>query len=182
MRQALAVLFGWLAFTAPVYGQSSPFPDGATPHQYGGLVIIRQGNQTTFSLGGVLVPRRVKIATATPEGPVVTRFMLQSTFNSPHGVPIPQAAPAFLQVAIPDDYGLVYVEDSLVRSHGTTRKLQCPDLPPGVDYSLRVRGVFKAGDNLLIQDKQVVIRVGESVPVAFDGSDAIAVRLPEKSK
>ena len=145
-------------------------------------MMIRQGNQTTFSLGGVLVPRRVKIATATPEGPVVTRFVLPSTFHSPHGVPIPQAAPAYLQVSIPDDYGLVYVEDSLVRSHGNARKLQSPDLPPGVTYSLRLRGVFKAGDSLLIQDKQVVIRAGENAPVTFDGSDAIAVRLPEKSK
>jgi len=178
MRQALAILVGCFVFVVPSRGEESPFPDGSTPRQYGGLMILRQGNQTTLSLGGVLFPRRVRVTTATPEGPVVTRFVLPSTLRSPHSVPLPRSAPALLQVEIPDDYGLLYIEGDLVRTRGTVRHLQSPELPPGVAYPLHLRGAFKVGDNLLIQDMQVQIRAGESTTATFDGTGAVTVRLP----
>jgi uncharacterized protein (TIGR03000 family) len=178
MRQVLALLLGYVLIAIPAFGDEVVFPDGSTPRQNGGLMIIRQGNQTTISLGGALFARRVKVTTATPEGPVVTRFQLPSPFHNPHSVPLPQAAPAFIRVEIPDDFGLLYVEGELLRTHGTVRQLQSPDLPPGMTYPLHLRSAFKVGNNLLIEDKQVLIRAGEATSVTFAGERAVSVSLP----
>ena len=94
--------------------------DGETPASLlGGLIFIRHGDQTTLSLGGVFLPRQVKVTTATPEGPVVARFVIPSFFHMPVQPPLPDAAPAFLRVETPDPDGMLYVEGELVR--GTAR-------------------------------------------------------------
>lgn len=178
MRRVLAILACCFLFAAATRADDPIFPDGTPASQLGGLMIIRQGNQTTVSLGGVLFPRRVKTTTATPEGPVVARFVLPSAFQSLVRPALPESAPGFLQVEIPDDDGLVYIEGELIHTKGTLRYYQSPPLPPGTPCVLHLRAAFKAGDNLLIEDKQVVIQAGENSAVQFDGSKAVSVPLP----
>jgi len=178
MRVSLAILTSLFLVISSTHAEDSPFPDGAAPRQYGGFMFIRQGNQTTVSLGGVLIARRVKVTTATPEGSVVTRFLLPSVFHVPNSVPLPQSAPALLKVEIPDHYGLLYIEGEMVRTVGTTRQLQSPDLPPGKAIPIHLRAAFQSGDHLLIEDKQIQIQAGESNFVKFDGSGAVSVPLP----
>jgi uncharacterized protein (TIGR03000 family) len=156
------------------------FPDGTPASLQGGLVIIRQGDTIINSLGGGLLPRRVRIRTCTPDGAVVTRFLMPpaSHFHCPP--PIPGVAPALISVAVPDNDGLIYIDDQLVSSDGTLRSLQSPPLPPGISYPLHLRCAFKSGDNLLIEEKQVLIQAGESISVSFDGKKAVSVPLPRE--
>jgi len=179
MRRGLAVL-ACLFLGSSLRSEEPIFPDGTPARLYGGLMIIRQGNQTTVSTGGVLLPRQVKVTTATPEGPVVTHFTLPSMLQTPHGVvPLPDAAPAMLRVEVPDVYGLLYVDGEMLRTKGgTVRYLQSPPLPPGTSYPLHLRAAFQVGDNLLIEDRKVVIGAGTSGVVTFDGSRALSVPLP----
>jgi hypothetical protein len=86
-----------------------------------------------------------------------------------------------LEVGIPDPYGLIYIEDQLVRRKDASGLLQSPPLPPGKAYPLRIRAVYAVGDRLLIEDKQVMLRAGEQIAVTFDGSRAVAVRLPQQT-
>jgi uncharacterized protein (TIGR03000 family) len=177
MRPVLALAVCLLPL--PASGGEVLLPDGSPLSQNGGLIIMRQGNQTTVSLGGALLPRRVRVTTATPEGPVVTRFTLPSNFHSPTMPPWLGAAPATIQVDIPDVDGLLYVEGQRVRTDGALRRyLQSPQLPPGQDCLLRLTAVFGVGDQILVEDRQVVIRAGQGTAVTFDGSRAVAVPRP----
>jgi hypothetical protein len=181
MRLSLSLLVCCLvtaAAHAQQLGQGIILPDGSPLRDNGGLIIMRIGNETTVSLGGVLFPRRVRVTTATPQGPVVTRFTLPAIVNSPHNPPFPPPAPAFLQVGIPDPYGLIYIEDQLVRTVDAARLLESPPLPRDRTCPLRLRAVFAVGDKLLIEEKQVLVRGGERIVVTFDGSRATAVALP----
>ena len=180
MRRTLAILACCLFLTPSTRGDEPLAPDGMPISQLRGLLIIRQGNQTTVSLGGGLFPRKVKVTTLTPEGPVVTRFTLPSDLRGPTGTPLPECVPASIRVDIPDNYGVLYVEGELLRTYGTARQLQSPPLPPGKPYPLHLRCVFAVGDKLLIEDKQVLIRAGESSAVTFDGSRALSVPLPSR--
>jgi uncharacterized protein (TIGR03000 family) len=177
MRRALSLLACCLLLTAPIRADEIVFPDGTTSNQPGGLMIIRQGNQTTWSLGGAFLPRYVKVKTLTPEGPIVTKFKLPSVFHGPLTPPLPQAAPASLRVEIPDEFGLLLIDGEQVRARGTVRQLESPPLHPGKDFPTRVRAVFALGGQLLIEDREVVLRGGEIAAVTFDGSRAIAVPL-----
>src|SRR5262249_40027798 len=125
--------------------------------------------------GGVLAPGKVKVTTLSPEGPVVSRFTFPAGSGSPAAPPFPQALPASLYVEMPDPNGLLYIEDELIRSHGTARRLQSPPLPRGSTRTLRLRAAFKVGDRLLIEDQQVVLRAGASAVVTFDGRRAVSV-------
>src|SRR5579859_105579 len=78
MRRILPVLACFFGLTPAMRGEEFYLPDGSPLSGNGGLIIIRQGGQTTVSLGGALFPRMVKTTTAGPEGPVVTRFTLPS--------------------------------------------------------------------------------------------------------
>jgi hypothetical protein len=178
MRRVVVILACCFLLSTATRADDPIFPDGTPASQLGGLMIIRQGNQTTVSVGGVLFPRRVKTTTATPEGPVVTRIVLPSAFQSPVRPPLPESAPGFLQVEIPDDDGLVYIEGELIHTTGTSRRYQSPPLPPGAPCILHLRAAFKVGDNLLIEDKQVAIQAGENSVVQFDGIKAVSVPLP----
>ena len=180
MRRLLAIV-ACCSFTPPTQGEDVIFPDGSHAKDFGGLMIIRQGNQTTVALGGVLFPRKVKVTAATSEGPIITRFTLPSFFQSPTTTDFLDAAPASLRVEIPDTYGVLYLEGELLRSKGTSRQLVSPLLSPGTSYPIHLRAVFQVGDRLLIEDKQIVLRSGESTAVTFDGSRAISVALPRET-
>jgi uncharacterized protein (TIGR03000 family) len=180
MRRTVAILICCLFLATPTRGDEPLAPDGMPISQLRGLVVIRQGNQTTWALGGGIFPRKVKVVTATPEGRVVTRFTLPSDLRGP-SVPLPTGyAPASIRVDIPDNYALLYVEGESLPTKGTSRQLESPPLQPGKDYPLHVRGVFAAGDKLLIEDKLIVVRAGDSIAVTFDGSRALAVPLPSR--
>jgi hypothetical protein len=192
MRRSLAILACGFFLTSSSRGEEY-LPDGSPLSGNGGLIIMRRGNDTIVSFGGAFLPRKVKVTTPTPEGPIVTRFTMPSILKSPTtppfppllqgppSAPLPPSAPAFLQVSIPDAYGLIYIEDQLVHRKDASGLLQSPPLQPGRAYPLRVRAVFAAGDKLLIEDKQVLLRAGESTTVTFDGSRAVAVPLPRST-
>jgi uncharacterized protein (TIGR03000 family) len=177
MRSTLAIVTCCLLLSPAALAGEYIFPDGMPASLQGGLMIFRRGDQTIWSLGGGLLPRRVRVTEATPEGPIVTQFTLPSNFHAPTPLPWSECAPAFIQVEIPDANGIIYVEEQLVRTSGTSRLLPTPPLPPGRDYSLRLRAAFKVGDNLLIEDKQILIRAGQQTAVTFDGTRAISVPL-----
>jgi len=181
MRRVLVSVASCLFFAPAVIAQPVVFPDGTTSDQPGGLMIIRKGNQTTWSFGGGVLPRSVKLVTQTAEGKEIARFKFPSVFCDPYPapLPLPGSAPASVQVQIPDKYGVIYVDGELVRTHGTSRKLESPPLFSGRTYPLRLRAVFAVGDKLLIEDKDVLIRSGETTAVTFDGAGAVAVALPK---
>jgi hypothetical protein len=173
MRRTLAILACSFLLTAPTRGEDVIFPGDDIPaSQLGGLIIIRRGNQTTVSLGGALLPRRVKVKTATPKGSVVAHFKLPSAFQSPTRLPLPESAPASLRVEMPDKDGLLYVEGELIHGDGTIRLLQSPPLTPGAVCPLHLRAAFKVGNHFFIEDKQVLLRAGDGVAATFDGSQA----------
>jgi hypothetical protein len=178
MRLTLLLCAFTLLLNAPASAQELMLPDGSPARLYGGLMIFRQGNQTITSLGGGVFGRRVKVTTDTPEGPVVTQFTLPSNFHSLQAPPIPNAAPAMLRVQLPDPNGVFYVAGELVRSHGTVRQLQSPPLPLGQPTPLHVRAAFRVGDQLLIQEKRLMLWGGQVLEVVFDGQGAVAVPLP----
>jgi uncharacterized protein (TIGR03000 family) len=178
MRRVLAILSCSFVLAAAVRAEDVIFPQDDIPaSQLGGLIIIRQGNQTTASVGGVLFPRKVRVKTLSPEGPIVARFKLPSAFQSPMRLPLPQSAPASLHVELPDADGLLYVEGELIHGDGTVRLLQSPPLAPGAACPLHLRAAFKVGDGFFIEDKQVLIRAGEGVALTFDGAQAASVPL-----
>src|SRR5262245_59442158 len=68
MRHVLLFLAFSCVPNASVIADGIEFPDNTTPSMPGGLIIVRQGNQTMWSFGGVLLPRNVKYVNQTPEG------------------------------------------------------------------------------------------------------------------
>ena len=182
MRRVLPLLIFCLFLTAPAWADEVVFPDGTTSNQPGGLMIIRKGNQTTWSVGGAFLSRHVKVVTNTPEGKVIARFKMPSVFHDPNPVPLPSAAPALVQVEIPDVHGQLFVEGELVRTQGVSRQLESPRLPLGQAYPLRVRGVYVVGDQFFIEDRQVMIRAGENAAITFDGQGAIRVPLRKETR
>ena len=178
MRRVLTTFACCIFLAASTRGEDVIFPPDDIPaSQLGGLIIVRKGNQTTVSLGGVLFPRRVRVKTVTPEGPVVARFKLPSAFQSPTRLPLPESAPASLRVEIPDADGLLYVEGELIHGDGTVRLLQSPPLSPGAAWPIHLRAAFKVGDHFFVEDKQVLIRAGEGAALTFDGAQAASVPL-----
>jgi uncharacterized protein (TIGR03000 family) len=176
MRKALAAAVCSCLLPLSASGADVIMPDGTPVSQLGGLIIARQGNQTTISLGGILLPRKVRTKTATPDGPVITRFTLPSTFHSPARPDWLGTAPATIQVDIPDAYGLIYVEGQKVASDTARRRyLESPPLAPGKDYVLQLRAAFSVGNQVIVEDRRVTVRAGQTSNVAFDGSQPIAV-------
>ncbi len=178
MRRVLATLASCAFFASPAFAQYVVFPDGTTSYQPGGLMIIRQGGQTTWSLGGGILPQKVKVVANTPEGKDIVRFQMPSAFHRPNSMqPLPESAPAMIQVAVPDPFALLFVDGEMVRTKGTTRQLESPRLLPGKSYPLRVRAAYMVRDKFLIEDKEIEVRAGETTSVAFDGARALVVSL-----
>ena len=177
MRRVLAVLTCSLCFPAISFAQPIVFPDGTTSDMPGGLMIIRKGNQTTWSLGGAFLQRSVKVVTTTPQGKEIARFKFPSVFHDPNPAPLPTGEPASIQVEIPDPNAQIYVDGELVRTHGTARQLESPKLPPGKAYPLRVRSAYVAGPNFVIEERDVLIRAGETTVITFDGKAALTIPL-----
>ncbi len=179
MRRALAAFVCCSLGATVASAQGPTLPDGIPADRVGGLVIMRQGGVTTVSFGGGVFPRKVKVLEAVPAAPAVAHFSLPDAFPAPVAPPFPQPAPALLRITVPDRYGLIYIDDRLVRAPGDTeRLLQSPPLLPGRDYPVRLTATFQVGANLLVEDRQVVLRAGESTAVTFDGRRAVAVPLP----
>jgi hypothetical protein len=162
---------------------------GAVP---GGLVIIRQDGRWVVRWGGALLPMRVRVKEPGPDGWTTTRMVLPSSSQSPlvplalqhQAIPsssTPVLAPPTpttgMRVRIPDPIGLLYVDGHLTDSQGESRLIEAP--APGKSRVVRLRAAFKAGDNLLIEEKEVVVRAGELTEVSFDGAHATSVPLPK---
>jgi uncharacterized protein (TIGR03000 family) len=166
---------------------------GAVP---GGLVFIKQGNQRIWRFGGALLPMRVRVTEPGPDGPVTTQLVLPSSGQSPavplvlqhqtlpfaprdQAVSLPPAPDrACVQVHIPDPIGLLYIDGRLTDTAGASRQVQSPALGHDQLHVFRLRAAFKSGENLLIEEREVAVRVGQVADVTFDGSRATAVPLP----
>ncbi len=177
MRRTLLLAACCLCLTPALHAQERLNPEGIPYSKLGGLIIIRSGNQTSVSLGGVLFERRVKLTTLTPEGPVVEHFKLPSTFQGGGAFPLSSYAPAAFQVEMPAD-GLLYIEGELVKTNGRLTQLESPPLAPGKTHTLHLRAAYRVGDNLLIEDKEVGIRAGDNSTVTFTGARGVSVPLP----
>jgi hypothetical protein len=175
MRRTLAILTFTLFTISHARSQDELFHGSGPIKNLGGILIIRKDGVTTTSVGGVLFTRHVQVATETPDGLVVTRFTLPSVFHNPDGPPIHGLAPACFLVEVPDPDAMLYIDDQLVRTHGTSRLLESPPLPPVGPCTLHLRAVFRVGDNILIESKMLSIHAGERSVVKFDGSQALAV-------
>lgn len=152
-------------------------PDGVPYSNLGGIIVYRLGNQNITSIGGGPIPRQVWSTTSVPPPPPPPiPFKMPGAAQPSRG----DWVPALLRVTTPDTYGLVYIEGELVRSNGKTRRFQSPPLAPGKSYPLHLRVAFKVGDNLLIEDKEVLIQPGVDSTVSFDGSRAVSVPLTPK--
>ncbi len=179
MRRKFAIAACCLFLTTSARADDGPLaPDGMPIRYLRGLVILRQGDQTTVSLGGAIFPRKVKVITRTPEGPVVTRFTLPSELCGPNDLPFTECNPAIVRVDIPDQYASLYVEGVSLDTKGTSRQLESPPLKPGRGYPLHLRAVYAVGDKILIEDKLIAIRAGDNVAITFDGTCAVAVPMP----
>lgn len=180
MRRPLAVLICFTVSAAASLAQEPSFGPGMAASQLGGLMIFGQGNQSTVSFGGILFPRKVNVTTLTPEGPTVTRFLLPSALHSPGPMWLPPSTPAQIRVEIPDTIGLLYLDGAIIRTFGKVRQLESPPLAPGQVYPVTLRAAFAVGDKLLIEDRRLLLRAGESIAVTFDGTRATAVALPRE--
>jgi uncharacterized protein (TIGR03000 family) len=156
-------------------------PDGSPLSGNGGLIIMRRGDQTIVSFGGAFLNRRVKVKTATPEGPVVTHFTLPAIARSltPPPFPPPPTSPATILVNLPDPYGLVYIDGQLVRTKTPDRVFESSPLPVGVEYPVRFKAVFQVGEKILVEEKTVTLRASDHLAVTFDGTTAISVPAPQ---
>jgi hypothetical protein len=178
MHRILAIL-AFSFFTVSQARSGELFFETAPARNLGGIIIYRKGDVTSVSVGGVLFSRHVKVTTDTPEGPVVTYFTLPSAFKTQDRPPIPGTDSACLAVEIPDQDGMIYINEQLVRCHGTFRLLESPPIDPNDPCTLHVRAVFRVGDKILIEDKIIPIHPGDRTPVHFDGSHAIAVPVKQ---
>jgi hypothetical protein len=183
MRRAMPVLACCLFLAPPLRAGEDLLPDGTPLSGNGGLIFMRRGDQTTTSFGGVFLPRKVKVTTATPEGPVVTRFTLPAITRSQANprFPPPPTMSAFVRVYVPDPYGIVYIEDQLVRTKSADRVFESPPLPLSKVYPLRLAAVFQVGDRIFVEEKTVMLRAGERSVVTFDGRQGISVASPQNA-
>ncbi len=184
MRRFLATLLCFLFVMSLPAHAVDPYvnPDGVPYANLGGIIVYRLGNQNITSIGGGPIPRHVWVTSSVPPAPPPPPAIL---FPMPDAPKPPQGncAPALVRIGLPDTYGLVYIEGELVRSEGKVRRFQSPPLPLGKEYPLHLRVAFKVGDNLLIEDKEVLIRPAVESTVSFDGSRALAVPLkPQESQ
>ncbi len=159
---------------------------GAMP---GGLVFGRVNGQRFVRIGGGLFPMKIWASEPGPDGRVRTQMILPSAAQSSlvplvlqHQavLPRPTADRACILVQIPNPNGLLYVDDHLTNSRGTSRQLESPPLTAGQSHVFRLRAGYMVGDNFLIEQKTVSVRAGENATVTFDGKQAVSVYLPEK--
>lgn len=171
---ALALAAG-VASAAPPYPAAPP-SDGWEFEAPGGITFIRKPNGMTIaSTGGLFTQRRVSVT--EPDG-TVTRFVYPSAFHSPTSLQELDYARGFVEVRIPDERALLYVDDEPDPLRGAVLKLKTPLLEVGKSYTLPLRAAFRSGDELLIQDLAVVVPAGAVKVVKFDGVNAVRVPLP----
>lgn len=187
----IASLVALFAILGPTRADEYTFPNSPNdyPRYLGGIQFHRgTDGQMVFSLGGAFVSRRVKVITPTPEGPVVTRFQLPSQLHSPVSPAFdlihplgaqPAPAPATIRVQMPEAWGVVYIEGKLISSRGVVRWLESPPVSTKSLTTLNVRVAYLVGDRVLIEDRAIGVRGGETTAVAFDGSRAISVPVSE---
>jgi uncharacterized protein (TIGR03000 family) len=89
----------------------------------------------------------------------------------------PTTAKAFIEVQMPDPFGVLYVNGKKTGSRGEFIRLETPPLESGKDHAYDLRAAFRSGDKLLIQDRTVQVQAGRTITVAFDGKDAHSTAL-----
>jgi hypothetical protein len=83
-----------------------------------------------------------------------------------------------VEVQLPDERGLLYVNGNPTPLHGRVQVLRTEFLPRCGAQVFELRAAFRSGDELLIENRTLVIRAGERTSVTFDGHQAMRVKLP----
>jgi hypothetical protein len=83
-----------------------------------------------------------------------------------------------VEVQLPDERGLLYVNGNPTPLHGPVQVLRTEFLPRCGAQVFELRAAFRAGDELLIENRTLVIHAGERTSVTFDGGKAVRVKLP----
>jgi hypothetical protein len=83
-----------------------------------------------------------------------------------------------LEVHLPDPNGLLYVNGNPEPLRGPVHVLRTEILKGGPAEVFVLRAAFRSGGELLIEDRTVAAGRGERIPVTFDGTNAIRVKLP----
>ena len=144
----------------------------------GGIMIFRQGDQRGIAVGGAMFPRRIRTSTITPDGKVVTRYILPSNFQGPPTPFLNRLQPAHLHVELPDANWLLYIDGHLLPDQGAVRELKSSPLEAGKVYTFHLHAACKVGANVLLEEREVLVRPGERTVVTFDGTRAAPVSLP----
>src|SRR5262245_58448716 len=173
----ILVLVAMLLVHAPWVRADEPYfrenPNGAP----GGFTfIVSPSGERIASFGGIFLPMRLKVRDY--KGGPATRITYPSMLHSPVGPPNPNMGRGYVRVFVPEPGAVVYVNGELTDSSGLERVLATDYLEAGHDHLIRLQAGFRSGDQLLIQERAVVVRAGETASVTFDGAGALAVPLP----
>lgn len=92
----------------------------------------------------------------------------------PPAPPLPPAVPvdprANFTVLVPPD-AEVWLEGAATHQTGPVRRFVSPELEPGSSYGYTVRARWRQGGQVVEQTREVVVRPGEQVNVAFPKQD-----------
>jgi hypothetical protein len=94
--------------------------------------------------------------------------------------PEPTATQVRIDVATPDPYGLLYVNGE--KTFSGIRYYLADQVAAGKSHTFQLRAAFRVGNDLLIEDRQVDVRAGQSVVVQFEGKNAMRVPLPAEAR
>lgn len=144
----------------------------------GGVQYVELPGLSICSVGGIFTPRKVTVTETAGPVPVTTTFVYPCSFNLPNCMFSLNYGRGMLKVQVPDARGLLYVNGDPKPMRGSVQFLKTPLLEPGASHVYKLRGVFRSGEKLLIQDKTVSVHAWQRITCVFDGANALTVRLP----
>ena len=147
----------------------------------GGILYIQQPGMSICSVGGVFLPRKVTVTETNGPVPITSTFVYPSAFHSPTSLLNLKFGRGMVKVQVPDERGLLYVNGDPTPLRGSVQYLTTPLLQVDQVHVYHLRAAFRSGEKLLIQDGTVQVHAGQAVPFTFDGTKAVAVRLPVKA-
>lgn len=74
---------------------------------------------------------------------------------------------AQVEVTLPDASAQVWVEGVEMTNRGRTRLLESPELVPGKSYTYTIRAAWKNGDEVVGDERKVVVTTGKVVKLDF---------------
>ncbi|MGE3808638.1 MAG: hypothetical protein AB7K24_28565 [Gemmataceae bacterium] len=148
----------------------------------GGITYIHHKGQSVCSVGGLFTRRRVIVTERDGGSPVRTRFVYPSAFHTPNAMLDLKYGRGVVEVGIPDENGLLYVNHEAEPRRGPVHVLVTPVLEAGQTQVFKLRAAFRSGNDLLIEEATVSARPGQPHQVVFTGSHAVRVPLPDRTE